>query len=162
MIVSVMFLLWRLIKFPLYISPENIPNELIDISFFSNLLKNVIQAKVQSAGYVATSGETQLNILNTIQNWNLFLSIFLGLPLFYLGLYQVKMLGEKLLKVEVFCCAIMMVSLVISIALLLMTKMPPVIDTKGVLLLFISIFSTVISFTVRSELDGQSNFEKSI
>lgn len=159
---AVMLLIWKFISFNIYIPSENIPNELIDISFFADLFKNGIQAKVQSAGYTAPPGEIRLNILNTIQNWNLALSIFLGLPLFCLGVYQVKMTWEKLLKVEVFCCASLVASLFTSAALLLLTKMPPAMDTKGVLLLFAFIFLTVISFAVRSEPDGKSDFKKTV
>lgn len=138
-IVAAMLLVWRLIKFPFYISPENIPNELIDLSFFADLLKKGIQAGVQSNGYLTSPGEAQLNIIKALQNWNIALSLFLGLPLFYLGLYLGKELGGESLKVEVFCSACLMVALLIGIALLLMTKMPLEIGTGGVILVFLSI-----------------------
>jgi hypothetical protein len=144
-LVAVMLLLWKLIRFTLYIPPENIPNELIDVSFWADLIKNGIQTGMQSAGYVAPPGEVQLNILNTIQNWNLFLNIFLGWPLFLLGLYQIKLLGEKLLKVEVFCVVFMLAALSLGTTLLLIIKMPPVIETGEVLLVFSSIFLTVVT-----------------
>ncbi|OPX89811.1 MAG: MacB-like periplasmic core domain protein [Pelotomaculum sp. PtaB.Bin013] len=144
-LVAVMLLLWKLIRFTLYIPPENIPDELIDVSFWADLIKNGIQAGLQSAGYVAPPGEVQLNVLNTIQNWNLFLNIFLGWPLFLLGLYQIKLLGKKLLKVEVFCVVFMLAVLSLGTILLWIIKMPPVIETGEVLLVFSSIFLTVVT-----------------
>jgi len=144
-LVAVMLLLWKLIRFSLYIPPENIPNELIDVSFWADLIKNGIQTGMQSAGYVAPPGEVQFNILNTIQNWSLFLNIFLGWPLFLLGLYQIKLLKEKLLKVGVFCSVFMLAALSLGTALLLIIKMPPVIETGEVLLVFSSIFLTVVT-----------------
>jgi len=63
-----------------------------------------------------------LNVLNTIRNWNLFLNIFLGWPLFWLGLYQIKLLKEKLLKVEVFCVVFMLAALILGAALLWIIK----------------------------------------
>ncbi len=144
-LVAVLLLLWKLIRFTLYIPPENIPNELIDVSFWADLIKNRIQTGMQSAGYAAPPGEVQLNILNTIQNWNLFLNIFLGWPLFLLGLYQIKLLKEKLLKVEVFCSVFILAALSLGTTLLWIIKMPPVIGTGEVLLVFSSIFLTVVT-----------------
>ena len=143
-LVAVLLLLWKLIRFSLYIPPENIPDELIDVSFWADLIKNGIQTGLQSAGYAAPPGEVQLNVLNTIRNWNLFLNIFLGWPLFLLGLYQTQLLGEKLLKVEVFCSVFMLAALSLGTALLLIIKIPPVIETGEVLLVFSSIFLTVV------------------
>lgn len=156
-LVAVLLLLWKLISFTLYIPPENIPNELIDVSFWVDLIKNGIQTGLQSAGYVAPPGEVQFNILNTIQNWNLFLNIFLGWPLFLLGLYQINLLKEKLLKVEVFCSVFMLAALSLSTTLLLIIKMPPVIETGEVLLVFSSIF-----LTNRRAADDEFISEKSI
>ncbi|MEL7564081.1 MAG: ABC transporter permease [Dehalobacterium sp.] len=143
-LLGVMLLIGRLIKFPLYIAPESIPHELIDLSFWADLLKGGIQARVQSTGYIAPPGENQLYLLHNIQNWNVFFSLFLGLPLFFLGLYQVKVWGENLFKVEVFCGACLMVAFIIGTVLLLMTKMPLAVEARGVCLLFIAIFLAVI------------------
>lgn len=144
-IIAVMVLLWRFIKFPVYISPENIPNELIDFSFFAELLNKGIQASVQSTGYITSPGEDSLNILNAIQNWNIWLGLFLGLPLFYQGLYQVKGLRGEPFEVAVFCSACQLASLFIGITLLLITKMPLAIGAKGVLMVFISIVGHILS-----------------
>ncbi|SHK14400.1 ABC transporter permease [Desulforamulus aeronauticus] len=161
-LVAVMLLVWKLIKFTLYIPPENIPNELIDVSFWADLIKDGIQTRLQSAGYVAPPGEVQLNILTTIQNWNLFLNIFLGWPLFLLGLYQLKLLQEKLLKVEVFCSIFLLAALSLGTALLWIIKMPLVIEKGEVLLLFSSVFLTVITLIERRSGNGEFISEKSI
>ena len=158
-LIGVLLLLWKLIRFTLYIPPENIPNELIDISFWIDLIKNGIQTGLQSAGYVASPGEIQFNILNTIQNWNLFLNIFLGWPLFLLGLYQIKPLKEKRLKVEVFCSVFMLAALSLGTALLLIIKMPPVIETGEVLRLFSSIFLTVVNEKRSGDTPAEAFFD---
>ncbi|EGW40859.1 ABC transporter permease [Desulfosporosinus sp. OT] len=139
-LVAVMMLLWKLIRFSLYIAPENIPDELIDVSFWTDLMKKGIQTRMQRAGYIAPPGEVQLNVLNTIRNWNLFLNIFLGWPLFLLGLYQTQLLGEKLL-----CSVFLLAALSLGAALLMIIKMPPVIETGEVLLVFSSVFLTVVT-----------------
>jgi len=161
-LVAVLLLLWKLIRFSLYIPPENIPNELIDVSFWADLIKKGIQTRMLSAGYAAPPGEVQLNILNTIQNWNLFLNIILGWPLFLLGLYQIQLLQEKLLKVEVFCTVFMLAALSLGTALLWIIKMPLVIGTGEVLLLFSSVFLTVVTLINRRAADGEFISEKSI
>ncbi len=160
-LLAVMLLVWKLIRFPLYIPPENISNELIDVSFWADLIKNQIQTRLQSAGYLAPLGEVQLNILTTLQHWNLFLNISLGWPLFLLGLYQIKLLQEKLLKVEVFCSAFLPAAFGLGTALLLIIKMPPVIESREVLLVFSSIFLAVVSLIERRAADGKFISEKS-
>ncbi|EHQ89124.1 ABC transporter permease [Desulfosporosinus youngiae] len=144
-LVAVMLLVWKLIRFSLYIPPENIPDELIDISFWVDLIQRGIQTRMQSAGDAAPPGEVQLNVLNTIRNWNLFLNIFLGWPLFWLGLYQTRLLGEKLLKVEVFCSVFLLAALSLGTALLWIIKMTPVIGTGEALLVFSSVFLTALT-----------------
>lgn len=161
-LVAVLLLLWRLIRFPLYIPPENIPDELIDVSFWAGRIKNGIQTGLQNAGYAAPPGEVQLNVLNTIRNWNLFLNIFLGWPLFLLGLYQLRLLGEKPLKVEVFCTVFMLTALIMGAALLWILKMLPVIETVEVLLIFSAVFLTVVALIGRRAADGAFISEKSI
>ncbi|SHN59784.1 ABC transporter permease [Desulfitobacterium chlororespirans] len=158
---AVMLLIWKSISFTLYIPPENIPNELIDVSFWADLIKKGIETGMQSAGYAAPPGEVQLNILNTVRNWNLFLNIFLGWPLFLLGLYQTRLLQEKLLKVEVFCSIFLLAALSLGTALLWLIKMPLVIETGEVLLIFSSVFLTVVTFIDRRAADGGFTSEKS-
>ncbi len=158
---AAMLLVWKSISFSLYIPPENIPNELIDVSFWTDLFKKGIQTGLQSAGYTAPSGEIQLNILNAIQNWNVFLNIFLGWPLFLLGLYQTRLLQEKLLKVEVFCSIFLLAALSLGTALLWLIEMPLVIETGEVLLVFSSVFLAVVTFIDRRAADGGFTSEKS-
>ncbi len=157
---AVLLLVWKSISFSLYIPPQNIPNELIDVSFWADLIKKGIETRQQSAGYAAPPGEVQLNVLNTIQNWNLFLNIFLGWPLFLLGLYQTQLLQEKLLKVEVFCSIFLLAALSLGTALLWLIKMPLVMETGEVLLVFSSVFLTVVTFIDRRAADGGFTSEK--
>ena len=138
-----MFVIWRLICFRFYLPSENMPPEL-KFSYLTDLLKNNIQAISQNAGYLPPPGEIRLDILKTIQNWNFVCNLFLGWPLLYLGLHLVKPAGEKLFKAEGMASVFLLASLWLSIALLLLVKMPPVMDTKGVFLLFIALFLAVI------------------
>ncbi|EHL08288.1 hypothetical protein DesLBE_1710 [Desulfitobacterium sp. LBE] len=116
---------------------------------------------MQSAGYAAPPGEVQLNILNTVRNWNLFLNILLGWPLFLLGLYQIQLLQEGLLKVEVFCSVFLLAALSLGTALLWLIKMPLIIETGEVLLVFSSVFLAVVTFIDRRAADGGFTSEKS-
>ncbi len=139
-----MFLIWRLICFRFYLPPGNMPPEL-SLSYLTDLLKSSIQAANQNTGYLPPPGEIRLNILKTIQNWNFICNLFLGWPLFYLGLHLVNPAGEKLFKAEVLAGVFLFASLWLSIALLLTAKIPPVMDIKGLFLLFIALFPAVIA-----------------
>lgn len=139
-----MFVIWRLICFRYYLPPENMSPEL-GLSYLADLLKNNIQAANQNTGYLAPPGEIRLDILKTIQNWNFVCNLFLGWPLFYLGLHLVKPAGGKLFKTEVLAGVFLLASLWLSIVLLLLVKIPLAMDTKGVFLVYISLFLAVIA-----------------
>lgn len=139
-----MFLIWRLISFPYYLPPENMPHD-FSLSYLTDLLKSSIQAAYQNTGYLAPPGEIRLDILKTIQNWNFVSNLLLGWPLLYLGLHLVNPAGKKLFKAEVLAGFFLLASLWLGIALLMLAKMPFAMDTKGVFLVYVSLFLAVIT-----------------
>ncbi len=140
LLVAGMLIVWQLIKFPLYIGPENIPEELIDLSFWADLLEKRIQGYFQDGKYSAFPGEAQLVLLQMIQNWNVSLSLFLGWPLFALGL---KMSKESFHKTALFSCACLVTAIALGLSIQLAVQMPLAAGGKGVLLVFSAVFLSV-------------------
>ncbi len=143
-----MLALWFLIRFPLYIAPENIPQELIDLSFWADLLENRLKASFQGGGSGAFPGEAHLHLLQGIQNWNLLLSLVLGWPLLGWGLHRLNIplnTPEKgTWKMELFFCACLIMALLLGTGILLAAGMPLASDGKGIFLVFAAVFLAAV------------------
>lgn len=126
-------MVWNAVKFSLYISPAYIPEELIDVGFFSDLFKQLMQARVQNAGYTPSFTELKANALGMMQSWNLFIGVLAGLPLFYLGLRLLGLRQETMIKRSIYCCLFIIFSTLLSLLILAILNMPVVINTKGML-----------------------------
>lgn len=148
---TVMVLLWKLIRFRLYIAPESIPNELIDVFFWMDLITERLQTRLSSSGHAVSPGEVQLDVLDALQTFSLLVNFLLGLPLFWFGLYQARILGEKVTRVTTICCGAVVGSLCLGVILLVMFRMPLFVDVKGVLLVFIFLFLAAVSPAVGNQ-----------
>jgi hypothetical protein len=76
---------WRAIHFRLYIPPDWVPNELIDLSFYMDRLRARWQQTLQQAGYVPSPQEALAAAASRLIVALWALGAFLGLPLFALG-----------------------------------------------------------------------------
>lgn len=154
-LLALMYLVWRTIRFNIYIPPEYIPEELIDLAFFKETLKGLLQNNVLNAAYAPSLAEMKLNVLPSMQKWNLGVYIFVGYPLYCLGL---KLLGKNqknVLKHLLFCSVCLISSIILSLLILFIIHMPITVNTEGVLVIFGLIFLTVyhidLCFHTRSE-----------
>lgn len=142
-LLAFMYLVWSTISFSIYIPPEYIPEELINLAFFKETLEGLLQNNVLNAAYVPTLAEMKLNVLSSMQKWNLGAYIFIGFPLYCLGL---KLLGKNqktILKQLLFCCVCLISSIILSLLILFILNMPIVVNTEGVLIIFGFIYLTV-------------------
>lgn len=141
---SFVFLIWKVISFNVYIKPEYIPEELIDLKFYLELLEGLIQSGVQDVGYVPTSTELKLNLLSVMQTWNLYIFILVGFPLYYLGIKLLELNSEDIIRKIVYCCTFIAFSVVLSLLILNLFKMPIGINTASMLVIFVLIFLSVV------------------
>ena len=135
-----MYLVWITIRFAIYIPPAYIPDELIDITFFTETFERLMQNSVLNAGYVPTFSEMKLNILNIMQNWSLYIYMFAGLPLYYLGLKLLELDKRNILERLLYSCIFLVFSIVLSLFILKVFNMPIVVNTKEVLIVFAFVF----------------------
>lgn len=90
--------LWKLVKFNLYIPPQYIPDDLTDIGYFIDQLKNSIFESNSNLGYIASKSEQILVASQNIVNIAFIVSILPGFAIFYIGRYQAKVLKIDLFK----------------------------------------------------------------
>jgi len=138
------YLVWDTVKFSIYIPTEYVPDELIDIGFFSELFKSLVQNKVQSAGYIPSSPEMKANVLSAIQSWNLYVGVLAGFPLYFLGLRLLELRNENTVKRLLYCCTVLLFSIILGLFILGIFNMPIVVNTKGVLIVFAFVFLSAV------------------
>lgn len=83
-------LIWKNIKFNLYIPSEYIPSDLTDTSFYTNLFKSKIKASLLNEGYIRTEMELKLSLVKRLISQSFYISLISGLPLVLLPYYQNK------------------------------------------------------------------------
>lgn len=91
-------IIWKLIKFSLYIPPEYIPTDLTDLGYFKDLIYSTITSKNSSIGYVPFTSELILDISKRITNISFIISLFPGFVIFYAGMYQARALKTDTFK----------------------------------------------------------------
>lgn len=75
----------ELIRFRLYIPPDWMPEEIIDLSFYMDKLRSLWQQQTAQAGYVPSSQELLSEAAGRLSGWLFFIGALFGLPLFLLG-----------------------------------------------------------------------------
>lgn len=128
------YAVWDAVKFSLYVPPEYIPDELIDMGFFHNLFESLAHARVQNAGYIPTFPEMKANALCMLQNWNMLITLFGGFPLYFLGLRLSELGQGNTVKHLLYCCGLIFFSILLSLLILRIFNMPIVVNTKGLLI----------------------------
>lgn len=91
LLIMLLFLLimawvWRLIKFDMYIPPERLPKQLIDLAFYLDLLKADISASILKYGYIAPLAEIRLNKVTMLANILFYAGLLIGFPMVWVGL----------------------------------------------------------------------------
>ncbi|AFS78954.1 putative membrane protein [Gottschalkia acidurici 9a] len=138
-IILSVFIIWNIVKFNIYIPKEYISEEIISIKFLFNLLSNILWEGFLDTSYIISLQEIKLNIILKILSFVFYISIFIGIPLIYIGFYQLKLkpnLYYKNLKnLNLFFC----ISYALVLLLAYILKLPIFIDIKGlgIILLFV-------------------------
>lgn len=136
-----MALIWIGIRFTLYIPPENIPDELINISYYTDLIKAAIQGGVQNRGYIAPQAELIVNAADMLLNFLLCVSFVPGFLLLYAGLRELKELNMDTFKLTSELGLFFMLSLCILAVAAYLTGLPYAVNVKGILVAWVFIFS---------------------
>ncbi|MDF2510683.1 MAG: hypothetical protein K0S04_549 [Herbinix sp.] len=148
-----MALIWIGIRFTLYIPPENIPDELINISYYSDLIKAAIQGGVQNRGYVAPQAELIVNAADMLLNLLLCVSFVLGFLLLYAGFRELKEWNMDTFKLTTALGLFFLISLGILTVEAYLMGLPYVVNVKGILVAWVFIFLNVVRNIKEKESD---------
>ncbi|MBB6214341.1 cell division protein FtsB [Anaerosolibacter carboniphilus] len=147
-------LIWIGIRFTLYIPPQNIPDELINISYYSDLIKAAIQEGIQNRGYVAPQAELIVNASDMLLNLFFCISFILGFLLFYEGLRELKELNMNSSKLIPVLGLLFILSMGILTAAAFLSGLPYGTDVKGVLVAWAFIY---VNFIITRKESGVKN-----
>lgn len=148
-----MALIWIGIRFTLYVPPENIPDELINISYYSDLIKAAIQGGIQNRGYVAPQAESTVNTADMLLNLLLCVSFVPGFLLLYSGLRELKELNMDTSKLTTALGLFFLLSLGILAAAAYLMGLSYAVNVKGILVEWAFIFLNISLIAERKESD---------
>jgi|GEM_PF-935981 len=144
-------LIWIGVRFTLYIPPQNIPDELINISCYWDLIKAAIQGGIKSRDYVAPRAELIVNTVNMLLNVLFCISVVLGFLLLYLGFRELKMLSMNSNRVTIILGLLFILALGILVAMASGSGLPFILDAKSILVAWAFIY--IFFITKRKESD---------
>ena len=136
-------LIWLGIRFRLYIPPQYIPDELINISYYSNLIQGIIQGGIQNLGYIAPKSELIVNTVSQLMNILFCISAILGLLLFYMGLRELKSSNADQSHLTVIFGLVFIFSLAAIAGVAYLSVLPYTLDVKSILVTWAFIYINI-------------------
>jgi len=147
-------LIWIGIRFTLYIPPQNIPDELINVSYYSELITAAIQRGIQSSGYAVPQTELIVKASDMLLNLLFCISSILG-PLFlFTGLRELKEPKMDSCRLFTILGMLFMLSMGFLTAAAFLAGLPYATDIKGVLVIWTFIY---INLMIKREESGVEN-----
>lgn len=140
-------LIWNGIKYKPYIPTRYIPDELINISYYINLIKSNIQSAISNLGFIASNTELVTNTVQTVLNWIFYISIIPGFLMLYIGFIQLKTFNIEMPKVVLYIGLFVTGSLCILAGAAYLLGLPFTIDIKNLIITwsFLSILAVKVS-----------------
>lgn len=134
------------IRFSLFIPPALIPEELIDISFYFELIRGGIRSSIENQGYVAGAAELLLVRLDMLTGWTLSIMIAVGLILAYASFARLKLLNVEMHKLSLACGVFILISLGILAIIANISGLPFSIKTGNILVVWAFIYINILFF----------------
>lgn len=157
---ALIFLVWGTVSFNAYLPAEYIPDELIDLDFFHDLIKSLMAERVLSIGYIPSYTELQAKALNSLLSWSTLIGMLLGFPLYCLGLKLLEPCRGDTVRPLLYCCIFLASSMAISLLVFGISGMPVEADTKSILILFAFLFLTVSGLGKENQKEWCKNEKK--
>lgn len=149
---SVSVIVWRWIRFNLYVAPDLIPDDFTDVQYYTDLFwGKASQAFSTAGGYTVPFRAMASNAAEAAFNWIFYTGCFAGILFFYTGLSWVKKTKIPAEKALLACGGFLAADLGIFALLALLTGLPCVVDPKGIILFWSFVFTNLVLFLPESE-----------
>lgn len=169
---SASIIIWRIVRFSVYIPPDMIPGDLTDTSYYLDLFFEKVSGVFTADAYTVPFQEVSSNVVETIFNQIFYFGCLLGLLLFYTGLtgltgmtrpaelkghseltrptwyHKQELMPEKLFLVfGVFLVA----DLIIFALLAHLAGLSAVIELKVIIIYWSFVFANIVLFVLKEE-----------
>ena len=142
---------WSGISFRLFIPQNYIPDELTDMSYYIDLLKDSILQNNSRIGYLPPIEEIMLVNAQNMLDWIFYPALIAGIPLIIIGFYQLK-LKKTSISILAPASSVMTIAAIAALSLAAIAAgMPLSFNTKGLLVLFAFVFINSILFSKERE-----------
>jgi hypothetical protein len=152
-------LIWLGIKFRPYIPPAYIPDELINISYYSGLIKGLIEGRVQSMGYIAPHAELTVNTIDTLLNLLFCISVIPGFLLLYTGFRELKTVNTEPSALTLIFGLFFVLALIILAAAAFWAGLPFAPGLKGILVAWAFIYINILRIQKRTYFKERKGIE---
>ena len=123
--------LWQCIRFKLYINPALVPDELIDISYYANYLKEFLRQSAVDAGYIAPYAERLFDNARGLSGIIFFGGFLPGMFLLSIGLSLFRRSSLEADRILLILGIILLASTGILLLLSYMCGLQAVVDMKS-------------------------------
>lgn len=137
-------LIWLGIRFKLYIPSKYIPDELINISYYSDLIKSAIQGEIQNMGYVIPRPELIADTVQGLLNLLFCISAVLGGLLLYMCSRELRTLNLDSNILMINFGLFFILALVILAAIAFAAGLPFMRDIKSILVVWAFIYINIL------------------
>lgn len=145
-ILILLIVVWRTIKFDLYIPSEYIPEDITDLRYYSDIIKDKVIQYNSEAGFIPDITEIRAHISLCIEQL-LFLLSLSGLAAIYLGFTLMKHLKKPPVKLAMYCSACILFSILISLILTKYLGLAFFFDIKFIMIFNIFLMCPVLKMT---------------
>lgn len=153
-VLTFILVVWNTVKFSLYIPTQYVPDELIDIEFFTDLFESLMQKNVNSVGDIPSLMEMKASVLGILQNWSLIVGVFVGFPSYCLGLKMLELKQEDTRNHMLYSCIFIAFSIALSLLILKIFNMPIEVNTGN--LLIVSAFIMLSALRLEQSFQGSN------
>lgn len=143
---SASVMLWRLIRFNVYIAPDLIPDDFTDVQYYIDRFWGKASRTFSAAGYTALFREMETNAAEAALNWIFYAGCFSGIIFFYTGLSGFRRMKIAAEKALLMCGGFLAADLGIFVLLALFTGLPGAVDLKGIILFWSFVVANLVLF----------------
>lgn len=140
-------LIWSFVSFKIYIPPQLIPDELINISYFVEIIKEYIMNTNLDNGYKASFLEMEINAVNMIISISFYAAVVLGFLLLYIGFFQVRLYNADTTAVILGCGLSVLISLGLIAAMDKMMGYAPLFELNNIIVMWVFLSINSLLFT---------------
>jgi hypothetical protein len=141
---AAIFIVGAAIRFRLFIPPERIPEELIDVSFYSELIRNGIRGAIESGTYGMDAAGLLLRGIGMFTGWPLIIMAAAGFLLAYAGLARLGALDIEMPRLSLACGLFMLISLIALAAAAGASGLPLGLKTRNILVVWAFIYTNIL------------------